>query len=324
MNAVAQSAGLTRPAISSADRTGSLTVAQTVDRYMAEYAGRDSSRAPRLRFWCQEIGRVRLADLTDDPIFDALARLEARAGRYYAGKDAEGRPIFKAKNAPMAPATRNRYLAAISAVLTWAVKKRLVPRSWTNPCRNIELVREDNQRVRFLSDDERARLLVACRASAWPKLYALVLLALTTGARKGELLGLRGRDIDLDQAIARVDRTKNNDRKVLPLVPAVVEELRLILPTNEDALVFGSPRWPDVPYSFESGWHSAMKAAKLRNFKFHDLRHSCASYLAQNGATLLEIADVLGHRQLSVTRRYSHLTVQHKAKLVTRVLGGIR
>lgn len=69
---------------------------------------------------------------------------------------------------------------------------------------------------------------------------------------------------------------------------------------------------------------SAIKAAKLRDFRFHDLRHTCASYLAQNGATLLEIGDVLGHKQVSMTRRYSHLTVGHKAALVDRVMGGIR
>ena len=67
-----------------------------------------------------------------------------------------------------------------------------------------------------------------------------------------------------------------------------------------------------------------MKAAGIKNFRFHDLRHTAASYLAMAGATLLEVADVLGHRELSVTKRYSHLATAHKEKLVNRVLGDIK
>jgi integrase len=72
-----------------------------------------------------------------------------------------------------------------------------------------------------------------------------------------------------------------------------------------------------------SDWDKAVKKAEISNFRFHDLRHTCASYLAQNGATLLQIADVLGHKQLEVTKRYSHLCVDHKQSLVDRVLGGV-
>jgi integrase len=75
--------------------------------------------------------------------------------------------------------------------------------------------------------------------------------------------------------------------------------------------------------NFGRTFEKAMADAKIDDFHFHDLRHSCASYLAQNGATLLEIADVLGHRTLDMVRRYSHLTTGHKAALVNRVLGGI-
>lgn len=158
--------------------------------------------------------------LTDDPIFDALEALEARNGRYYADLDADGQPIYKAKGKPIAPATVNRYGASLAAVFTWAIKKRLVPRGFENPCRHLERRPENNERVRFLSDDERERLFAACRASTWPRLYLLVLMAVTTGARRGELEGLRWADVDADKAAAYVDRTKNGDRKVLPLLPS--------------------------------------------------------------------------------------------------------
>ena len=76
--------------------------------------------------------------------------------------------------------------------------------------------------------------------------------------------------------------------------------------------------------NFDGYWDTALSEAKIEDFRFHDLRHTRASYLAQNGASLLEIADVLGHRNLSVTRRYSHLTIDSKSKLVNRVLGGLQ
>jgi hypothetical protein len=185
------------------------------------------------------------------------------------------------------------------------MKRRIAPKGYVHPCRTIERRPENNENLRFLSDDERRRLLDACRLSRWPRLYMLVLLALTTGARKGELLALSWEDIDFERGLAHCGRTKNGDAKALPLVPAVVDLLRGF-EGGKRVLVFPSTRSPNAPYAFEGCWRAALKEAKLRSFRFHDLRHTCASMLAQNGATLLEIGDVLGHRQLQMTKRYSH------------------
>ena len=110
--------------------------------------------------------------------------------RYFAGNDVDGAPIYKDKRKDIAPATVNRYSASLVAVITWAIERRIAPKGYVHPCRSVERKPENNKKTRFLSDDERTRLLAACKASPWPRLYALVLLALTTGARKGELLGL--------------------------------------------------------------------------------------------------------------------------------------
>lgn len=307
-------------------RNGAVTLSSLIDAYMADYAGRDTTRHQRLAWWIGRLGALPLTDLSDDDVFAAVEELAAQRGRYFAGKDADGRPVMKAKRKPLSPATVNRYQAALSAVLTWAQRRRMTPKDWHNPCRNLELRPERNEIVRFLSDAERAGLLAACKASKWPLLYVLVLMGITTGARRGELEGLRWCDLDLERAEATVDRTKNGDRKVLPLVPAVVEELARLRPNPEKPheLVFKSRRRPDVAYNFDPAWAKALGLAGVHRFRFHDLRHSCASYLAQSGAPLLQIAEVLGHRQLSVTKRYSHLTTRHKAELVGRVLGDIR
>ncbi|MHB8495649.1 MAG: tyrosine-type recombinase/integrase [Casimicrobiaceae bacterium] len=284
-------------------RDGQLTIHELADQYISWYAGRDTSRPQRIAFWCTKLGDVRLADLTDDDVYFILQDLATERGRYWCGNDADGRPIFKAKRKPFAPASINRYAAALGAMLTWAVKHRIAPRGWENPCRRLERRTENNSRVRYLSDDERERLLAACRRSKWPKLYLLVLLALTTGARRGELERLRWADVDLDQAVATLHESKNGDRRVLPLVPVAVEELRKHV-SAAFALVFPSKRQPDTAYNHVPVWHAALRSAVVRDFRFHDLRHSCASYLAQSGASLVQIADVLGHRNLAVTRRY--------------------
>lgn len=304
-------------------RDGTMLLPDLIDSYMQHYAGRDPARVQRLAWWKARLTGTTLEALSDDQVHALLETLAEAPCRYFAGKDAEGRPIYKAKKKPIAPATINRYHAALAAVITWAIKRRIAPKGYVHPCRTIERKTENNERVRFLSDDERGRLLEACRVSRWPLLYLLVLLALTTGARKGELLALRWQDIDLERNVAHCSRSKNGDRKALPLVPAVASMLQA-LQGKPGALLFSSPRHPDQAFAFEGAWADALAEAKIRNFRFHDLRHSCASMLAASGATLLEIADVLGHRQLQMTKRYSHLTTKHKAALVTRVMGDIR
>jgi integrase len=150
----------------------------------------------------------------------------------------------------------------------------------------------------------------------------LVLIGITTGARRGELLRLRWQDIDFERNQAYIDSTKNGDKKTLALTETVLQELKRFVESS-DRLVFASTRCPHKAFSFEQSWLKALKVAAVKKFRFHDLRHTCASYLAQNGATLLEIGDVLGQRQQQVTKRYSHLTTGHKAALVNRVLGSI-
>jgi integrase len=290
---------------------------------MGRYEGRDVTRVQRAAWWQRQIGQVKLQDVTDDLVHATLEALAESKSRYYAGKDADGRPIFKARATKVAPATVNRHAAALAAIITWAIKRRVAPAGFVHPCRAVERRTENNERTRFLSDDERRRLLSACKESTWPRLYALVLMALTTGARKGELMGLRWADIGFERAEARVAMTKNGEPRVLPLVPAVLIELQRFK-AGPRCRVFASPRDAEKAFAFDGPFTRALQAAKVRDFTFHCCRHSCASMLAANGATLLEIGDLLGHKQLQVTKRYAHLATSHKAALVNRVLGAVQ
>lgn len=304
-------------------RAGHLTLAELIDVYMSRYEGRDVSRVHRAAWWRRQLGHIVLQDLTEDHVHATLEALAESRSRYYAGKDAEGRAIFKARAVKVAPATVNRHSAALAAILTWSIKRRVAPAGFVHPCRTIERRPENNERTRFLSDDERQRLLLACRAARWPRLYGLVLMFLTTGARKGELMGLRWADIDFERAEAKVAMTKNGEPRVLPLVPLVLAELQRFK-AGPRAMVFASPRDANKAFAFEGQFTQALKDAKVRDFTPHCLRHTCASMLAMNGASLLEIADALGHKQLQVTKRYAHHSTGHKAALVNRVFGAVQ
>ena len=270
-----------------------------IDKYLrSEYKGtRVNDERVKLNFWIKALGDKPIIDTTTTDINDALSAL----------------PVHL-KNA-----TINRYVAAISVVFSYACREYDLPE---NPVRKIPSLPENNERIRFLSEAERTRLFSSCRASQWDKLYLLVLLAITTGARKGELTKLRWNNIDFDRRTAYVSTTKNGQPKVLPLTNSVIKELKLF-DTKDNSLIFASKVKVEVAYCFTKPWKKALEDAEIKDFRFHDLRHSCASYLAQSGASLLEIADVLGHKQISVTKRYAHLCIEHKSSLINRVMGGI-
>ena len=270
-----------------------------IDKYLNnEYKGtRANDERRKLIFWLEALGDKPIIDITTIDINEALSTLPSQ---------------FK-------NATINRYVAAISVVFSYACREYDLPE---NPVRKIPSLPENNERTRFFSEAERTSLFKACRASHWDKLYLIVLLAITTGARKGELTKLRWNDIDFDRRTAYVATTKNGQPKVLPLTDSVIRELQLF-DSKDSSLIFASKVKEDVPYCFTKPWKKALEDADIKDFRFHDLRHSCASYLAQNGASLLEIADVLGHKQIQVTKRYAHLCIDHKTKLINRVFADI-
>lgn len=307
-------------------RPQALTVRELIDRYMLQYRGRDTTRVQRLSAWTAMIGDFTLEQLDADLMHAGRAELATQPALAFKGLDHEGRKIFKAKarGGQKSTATLNRYMVAIAAVFTFAIEQRLAPRGWVHPCRGIKRMPESNGRVRFLDDDERARFFAACRASRYPRLFALALTAITTGARRGELLALRWRDLDLDAGIAHLGKTKNGDRRTLVLLPQVVEVLRPLV-GDGDRFVFGAVRTRyQSPAVIDSAFRDAVARAQLKDFRFHDLRHCCASYLAQAGTPLNVIAEVLGHRKLDMARRYSHLTTQTKAQAMLACLGEIK
>jgi len=308
-------------------RPEALTVHQVIDRYMAQYAGQDPTRTQRLSAWLTMIGEFTLEQIDSDLVHVCRSELQTTPPLVFVGLDHLGQQIFKRKRGALqkSTATVNRYMQAISAVFTWVIEQRLCPKGWVHPCRGIKRLPDAKERVRFLDADERTRLYAAVKASEYPRLYALTLLALKTGARRGELLALTWRDMDLEKGIATLGKTKNGDRRTLVLLPDVVEALTPFKSSDPTRYVFGSVRSKyQSPTSIDSAWRDAVARAKIKNFKFHDLRHCCASYMAQAGIPLNVIAEVLGHRKLDMTKRYAHLTTQTKASAMLSALGDIQ
>ena len=276
-----------------------VTLIEVMDRFLKEeYSGKYSKdKKAKLDFWISSIGNKPLTEVTTNDISTHLDKMSK----------------------PRTNATVNRFKAAISVVFSFACREYGL---LNNPVKNIRSKPENNERIRFLSDDERTRLFKACRASQWSKLHLLVLMAITTGARKSELLNLTLNDIDFDRQTAYVQTSKNGQPRVLPLTNEVITGLNKF--SNQEAgLVFNSELKPDRPMCFNKQWKKALTQAEITDFRYHDLRHSCASLLAQSGASLLEIAEVLGHRQIQVTKRYSHLCIDHKSKLINKVMGSL-
>jgi integrase len=304
-------------------RAQRITFAELAQRYrdsaLLDASARHKATAERhIAWWQRQLGTVCLAEITADRLSAARDYLASQLCTRRATHPVEGGSGTYRR----CGATVNRYVSTLSHLLTLAATQwRLIDR---NPVREIGKQKESRGRTRFLSDEERAALLQACAASRWPALEALVLLAISTGARRGELVRLRWSEVSLKPPLpqAIVQHTKNGDPRRLPLVGKALEALKRLDHENSgrSPFVFPCPRDANRPYeAFDAPWYAALAKAGLSDFRFHDLRHTCASYLASQGSSLLEIADVLGHRTMAMVKRYSHLAHDHKITVLRRM-----
>ncbi len=291
-----------------------LKLSEYLPSYQKVWTGHDVARTPQLRWWIAALDDKPMADVTTDDVRRALEQY-ANGKALRPDRKSEGKHVLVATDRTRTPATVNRQKAALSSFYKHAIAAGIVTR---NPVLGIAARSENNKRTRWLTEDERGALLKAARGSAWDKLYLLVLAALMTGARRGELLGLRWEQIDFTARTATLAKTKNGDSRTLSFPMPVIEEL--LRHRKQAGLVFAGSN-PFRVASTTKPWSKALAAAKIEGFRFHDLRHSAASYLAMSGASLLEIGAVLGHRSTQTTLRYAHLSVTHKQELTDRVLG---
>lgn len=283
------------------------TVAEMIDRYISDYLPsnpkREEGLQQKLVWWKKQLGHHKLGDLSKSAIIekrDLILKTPKKDG------------------GARTPATVNRYMAVLRHVFSIATNEW----EWmdSHPMSKISKLQEPRGRVRFLSDEERAKLLSVCQQSRSQHLYLAVMIALGTGARQGEILGLKWEDVDFERRVITLHHTKNGERRVLPISNTIQPLLHKHWEnrSHHADYVFPSPR-NNRPLNIRIAWDAAITKAKIENFRFHDLRHSAASYLAMNGATPSEIAEVLGHKTLSMVKRYAHLSELHVASVVERM-----
>jgi len=206
-----------------------------------------------------------------------------------------------------APGTVNRYLSALRSCWNWGRAAQYIPGEKVWPTRLFRT--EPRERVRFLNDTELKAVMEAAQAhAAW--IYAAVVVSLATGLRQGELLRLEWKDIDFEGKTITVLISKNTKRRIVHLPTPAIDALKKLRRDGivGPKLVFVRPNGEAADKSYLTfHWKAVRTAAGLVDFRWHDLRHSCASYLAQNGASLVEIGSVLGHSSPSITAKYAHL-----------------
>ncbi len=280
------------------------TVAGLIDVYIQDAvighhkAARDTIR--QLNYFREKLGDYALMYITPELLLQERKKLAetptSRGGR---------------RN----PATVNRYFATFGGAFRYACKNL----RWIdeNPCINLLQLKTKPKERRALINDEENRLLQACRQSLNPYLYCIVLMAITTGARKSEILNLTWDSIDFENRFAHIKDSKNGRPRRVGLVDSVIQELQrlYIIRDITKTLVFAS-KTTFGRLDIKKAWQSALSRAGINNFVFHGLRHHFCSIGGQLGASGQQLRSQLGHATASMTDHYSHLDAQ-----ATRFIG---
>ncbi len=227
---------------------------------------------------------------------------------------------WKAKRrSAVAPATVNRDLTSLKGMLTKAVAWKLLDRS---PAADVRYLPVNNARLRYLQPDRVHHLVRAAENDVAPWLAPGILLAVHTGLRQGELLGLRWRDVDLELGLIAVEAAKNNEKRRIPMNATVRGVLEALPRYGEHVLSnpWGSPLSRTTVYA---AFGRTCVAVGISDFHWHDLRHTFASHLVMAGVDIRTVQELLGHKTLEMTMRYSHLAPAHKAAAVEKLAAAL-
>ncbi len=226
----------------------------------------------------------------------------------------------KAAERKWSPATRNRWQAGFSLVYRVGIDNELITK---NPAAKIRRKTENNGRVRFLSDEEEARLVKAIR-TRFPEFLPHLMLSLHSGMRMSEQYSLTWGQVDFQMRLLYLPKTKNGDARSIPLNDIALHALHQLKKQGRGSkVVFPSARAPEEGGALQGsrGWFPvALEEAKLEQYSWHCNRHTFASRLVMAGVDLRTVASLLGHRTLQMVMRYSHLAPQHQADAVARLV----
>jgi integrase len=207
------------------------------------------------------------------------------------------------RNEGVKPATINKELAMLSKAFSLAVKEWEWLRD--NPVSRVPKEKENNERDRWLTEDEERRIL----KNSFQWLKEIIVFALHTGLRQDELLSLEWSRVNLTRKTILIQKTKNGKPKTLPLnkiALGVLEQRSKVKSIKNDFVFFNRNGKKINHHSLRKSFRIALKKSRIENFRFHDLRHTFATRLSQRGIDIYKIAKLLGHRDIKMTQRYAH------------------
>jgi len=271
------------------------TFADLVDRYIGDgvldhhKAAKDTRR--HLEYFESVLGKYALQFITTDLLIELRKELLESVS---------------IQGVQRTPATVNRYFSSLSGALRYAARNL----RWIqeNPCAYLIKLKENPKQRRILTSDEEIRLLDACKASKNRYLYCITLIALTTGARQGEILALTWDCIDFENRLALIKDSKNGRPRRIGLVATVLNQLKELRKTRDVSkpLVFAS-KTAFGKVDIKKAWKSALRQAGIQDFVFHGLRHHFCSTGGTLGASGVQLRAQLGHSSSRMTDHYSHV-----------------
>jgi integrase len=205
-------------------------------------------------------------------------------------------------------ATVNRELTCLRHMFNKAIEWGKAEK---NPVSKVRFFKESNGRLRYLLPEEIIRLIECCPSQLKP----IVITAVCTGLRKGEIVNIKWSDVDFRNRVIYIQNTKNGEKREVSMNDYLTETLKSIKRNDKSLYIFcdkdGKPY-----YDFRKSFATALEKAGVKDFRFHDLRHTFASNLVMEGVDLATVRELLGHKSIEMTLRYSHLSPDHKAKAV--------
>ena len=295
----------------SSRRDRNFTFSQLAEKYLPFIANQKSAytKGRFISNFKKDFGEMKLSNFS-------LSLLE----EWQSKKLSENRPERKAGNGelpPLKPASVNRALACLKHMFTKALDWEMISDDIFKKVRKVKLSKENNRRLRYLSVEQSADLIDACDK----RLKPIVIFAINTGCRRGEILGLTWDRVDLTHGFIHLVETKTDKRREIPINADVRAVLKGIVKKRNSQYVFVNPvatidengklrnggRYTDVKKSFAT----ACQKIGIMDFHFHDLRHTFASQLVMNGVDITTVSKLLGHANLTMTLRYAHLAPNH-------------
>lgn len=210
------------------------------------------------------------------------------------------------------PVTVNKELATLKHMLAKAVEWSMVSEEAVKGALKVKLLQENNRRLRYLDKAECVTLIDKCAMHLKP----MVVTALNTGMRRGEIFGLTWDRVDLTHGFVLLHTTKNGERRELPINATLRAQFVELALGNVDGHRFVFHEKDGKPYdSVKRSFSKACKDAGITDFHFHDLRHTFASQLVMNGADLTTVKELLGHKDIKMTLRYAHCRVAFSLRI---------